>query len=197
MQPCGWDGGERALALVRAFAAGVAVRVVDWGRGCDSHQAGTQAEDGSSGCAAVVAADDGRPLSPDLGSRRSQPGPAATAVASASAGTDAHASDESAARCSFKRRTAAEESVVAAGRAQGTGIDRFGPVGQPPTAGPARLTRPTHAEDPRSDACVGRGSGQPSRDATADDAPRSWSADGTGLRASDRNAGAIPLRQAT
>ena len=48
----------RTLALVWAVAAGVAIRVVDRGRGRDPHQARAQAEDRSSGCAAVAAAED-------------------------------------------------------------------------------------------------------------------------------------------
>src|SRR5579863_884718 len=195
MQPCGWDGGERALALVRAFAAGVAVRVVDWGRGCDSHQAGTQAEDGSSGCAAVVAADDGRPLSPDLGSRRSQPGPAATAVASASPGADAHAGDESVACGSAQRRPAAQESTVAFGGTQRAGVVETGALGQSTTPRLARLTGSTDAEDTRSDAPIGTGSGKATGDAAADDASRSRPADGPGVRVGDRNARTFSLRQ--
>src|SRR5690242_19820405 len=118
-------------------------------------------------------------------------------MASASTGADADAGDESTACRAAERRPATQESAVAAGGSQGAGVNRVGPVGQPTAAGPARLTRPTNAEDPGSDACVGRGSGEASGNATADDASRSRSADGTGVRASDRNAGTLPLRQAT
>src|SRR5690348_9822892 len=69
--------------------------------------------------------------------------------------------------------------------------------GQPAAAGPARLTRSADAEDPGIDAGVGRGSGDTSSHATADDASRSGSADGTGLRVGDRDSRALPLRQAT
>src|SRR5690349_1766389 len=118
-------------------------------------------------------------------------------MASASTGADADAGDESTACRAAERRPATQESAVAAGGSQGTGVNRVGPVGQPTAAGPARLTRPTNAEDPGSDACVGRGSGEASGNATADDASRSRSADGTGVRVGDRNAGTLPLRQAT
>ena len=53
---------------------------------------------------------------------RSESGSAATAVASAPAGADAHAHHESAACGGSQRRSAAEESVVAAGGSQRTGI---------------------------------------------------------------------------
>ena len=57
-------------------------------------------------------------------------------------------------------------------------------------------TRPTDAEDSGTDTGAGRGSGEAPGDATADDASRRRSADGTGLRVGDRDAGALPLRQA-
>ena len=98
----------------------------------------------------------------DLGAGRRESRSAATAVASASPGADAHAGDESVACGGAERRAAAQEGVVAAGRSQATGIDRAGSVGQPATAGPARLTRPTDAEDPGTDASAGRGSGEAS-----------------------------------
>src|SRR5205085_4401255 len=94
----GGDGIQRALALVRAFAAGLAVRVVDRGRSRDPHQAGAQAEDGSPGCAAATATDGGESLPADLGAGRRESRSATTAMASASLGADAHASDESVAR---------------------------------------------------------------------------------------------------
>src|SRR4051794_6001976 len=118
-------------------------------------------------------------------------------VASASTGADAHASDESAACRAIERRPATQESVVAAGGSQGTGIHRTGSLGQPTTPGPPRLARSTHAEDPGTNACAGRGSGEASSNATADDTSRSGAADGTGLRVGDRNSRALPLRQAT
>jgi hypothetical protein len=45
----------------------------------------------------------------------------------------------------------------------------IGSLGHTPTPGFARLTRPTDAKDPRTDACFGRGSGEPSGDPAADD----------------------------
>src|SRR5215472_7159163 len=62
---------------------------------------------------------------------------------------------------------------MAACRSQGTGVDRTGSVGQPTAAGPARLTRPVDAEDPATDAGIGRGSGEASGNAIADDVSRS------------------------
>src|SRR5208283_433739 len=189
-------GIQWTLALVRAFAARARVRVVDRGSRRDSYQASAEAEDRSARCAAVVATDDGEPLSAHLGAGRGESRSAATAVASASTGAEAHAGDESAACGAAERRPAAQEGVVAAGGPQGTGVHRTGALGQPTAAGSARLTRPTDAEDPGTDACAGRGSREASGDAAADDASRSRSADGTGLRVGDRNTGALPLRQA-
>src|SRR3954447_25779668 len=70
-------------------------------------------------------------------------------------------------------------------------------LGQPTAPGPPRLARSTHAEDPGTNACAGRGSGEASSNATADDTSRGGAADGTGLRTGDRNSRALPLRQAT
>ena len=77
---------------------------------------GAQAENRSARCAAVVAIDAGEPLPADLGAGLGESRSAATVVASASAGADAHASDESVACRSAERRSAAQESIVAAGR---------------------------------------------------------------------------------
>ena len=94
----------------------------------------------------------------DLGGGRRESGFAATAVASAPVGADAHPPHESTAWGGAQRRTATQESVVAAGRAQGTGVVATGSLGQPTTPGPAGLTRPTHAKDPGTDASAGGGS---------------------------------------
>src|SRR5579864_2561655 len=154
---------------------------MDRGRSRDPHQTGTQAEDRSPGCAAVVATDDGRPLSADLGARRGESGHAATAVASASPGADAHPRDESVACGRAQRGPAAQEGAVAAGRSQRTGVVETGSVGQSTTPRLARLTGSTDAEDTGSDSRVGGGSGEASGDETLGDASRSWPADGTGL----------------
>src|ERR1700757_3117618 len=163
----------------------------------DSDQAGAQAEDRSARRTAVAAINAREPLSANLGAGCSQSRSAATAVASASDGADAHARDESAACRAAERRPATQEGVVAAGGSQGTGVDRAGAVGQPTTAGPARLARPTDAEDPGTDSCFGGGSREASGDPAADDAPGSWPADGARLRVGDRNSRTFPLRQAT
>src|SRR5579859_602296 len=149
----------------------------------------------STGRAVVITADDGRPLSANLGARCGESRSAATAVASASAGADAHAGDEPVACGSAQRRSATQEGVVASRRPQGIGVDRIGSVGHASTARLARLTRPTDAEDPGTDACSGRGSGEASGDAALDDASRSWSADGAGVRAGDWNSRTLSLRE--
>jgi hypothetical protein len=82
--------------------------------------------------------------------------PAATAVASTPVGADAHPRDASIACCGAQRRSAAQESTMAAGRSQSTGVVDTGSLVQPTTPGPARLTRPTQPEDPRVDPGAGR-----------------------------------------
>ena len=84
---------------------------------------------------------------------------------------------------------------MAAGRSHGVGLDRIGSVGESATPGPARLSRPTNAEDPGTDACAGRGSREASGDVAADDASRGRSADSTSLRVGDRNSPTLSLRQ--
>ena len=83
-----------------------------------------------------------------LGSGRRESRSAATAVASTPVGADAHPRDESIACGGAQRRSAAQESTMAAGRSQPTGVVDTGSLGQPTTPGPARLTRPTQPEDP-------------------------------------------------
>src|SRR3984885_11951257 len=81
------------------------------------------------------------------------------------------------------------------GGSAGTGVDRTGSVGEPPAAGPARLTRPTDAENPGTDSSIGRRSGEAAGDASTDDAPWSRAADGVGVRVGNRNGGAFSLWQ--
>src|ERR1700736_2306373 len=121
------------------------------GRSGDSHETSAKAEDGSSGCAATAEAHGGRPFPADLGSGRRESGFAATAVASAPVGADAHPRDESIACCGAQRRSAAQESIMAAGRSPGIGVVDTGSLGQPTTPRPARLTRSIYSEDPGTD----------------------------------------------
>ena len=123
-------------------------------------------------------------------------GSAATAVASASAGADAHAHHESVACGGSERRSAAQESAVAAGWSQRTGIVSARSMGTPTSPRPARLTRPTDSEDPGLDASARRGSGEAASGAATDDPSRSGSADGLSLRVGDWNSRTLSLRQA-
>src|SRR5207237_1332067 len=125
----------------------------------NSHETSAQAKDRSSGCAIVAEAADGRSLSEDLGTGCRKSRPAATALASASVGPDAHAPHESAACGSTQRRSAAQEGAVAVGGSQRTGVLSACSLGQQTTSGFARCTRPTHSEDPGTDPCVGRRGG--------------------------------------
>ena len=95
-----------------------------------------------------------------------------------------------------QRRTATQESAVAAGRSPGTGVVGPSALGQSATPGSARLTRPTDAEDPGTNSCFGGGSREASGDTAADDPPRSRTTDGIGVRVGDWNARMFRLRQA-
>jgi len=167
-----------------------------WIGDAEIRQTSAQAEDGSTGCAVVAAAHGRRPVPADLGSGRREPGSAATAVASAPVSADAHAGDESVACGSAQRRSAAQESLMAAGGSQATGVVDPGTMGEAATPGPARLIRPTHAEDPGTDPSAGRGSREATGDAAADDASRRGPADGTGLRVGHWNSPTLSWRQA-
>src|SRR5438132_2333821 len=69
-------------------------------------------------------------------------------------------------------------------------------MGQPTTPRPARLTRPTHAQNPGTDASTGGRGGEAPGGAATDDPSRSGSADGIGFRVGDWNCGTFSLRQA-
>src|SRR3989454_2140639 len=69
-------------------------------------------------------------------------------------------------------------------------------MGQPTTPRPARLTRPTHAQNPGTDASTGGRGGEAPGGAATDDPSRSGSADGIRFRVGDWNCGTFSLRQA-
>src|SRR3989442_15627461 len=69
-------------------------------------------------------------------------------------------------------------------------------MGQLTTPRPARLTRPTHAQNPGTDASTGGRGGEAPGGAATDDPSRSGSADGIGFRVGDWNCGTFSLRQA-
>ena len=93
----------------------------------DSQQAGTQAEDGSAGCAAYSAVADGKSFSRDLGAEWGESGSAATAVASASHGAGAHAHHEPTASGGPERRLTLQEEIVAGERTTTIGVFRLAP----------------------------------------------------------------------
>src|SRR5215467_9956312 len=78
----------------------------------DRGQASQKAEDRSRRCATSAEADAGGSLSADLGTKSGESRSAATAVASASFGTNAHANHESVASPRDERGQALEEQVV-------------------------------------------------------------------------------------
>ena len=150
------------------------------GDGLRFAQAGAEAEDQSSGCAAPVATDDGRPLSADLGARHSESGHAATAVASAWPGADAHAGDESVS-CRGANEALRRKKALwrPAGRNKLESLKLAPWASRRPKSSSTYWI--TDAEDTGCDAATGTGSEEATGDAAADDASRSRSADGAGL----------------
>jgi hypothetical protein len=96
----------------------------------DSFQTSAQAENGSPGRTTAVAVAGGRSVSECVGAGGGQPGSTATVVASPSAGRDAHAHHEPAARGGPQRRTPPQEGAVAAGRTSTAGVVSARPLGQ-------------------------------------------------------------------
>src|SRR5262245_5761169 len=180
--------------VVRTFAGGTVGRDMDRGCSRDADQAGAKAEDRPPGRTAVTATADRRPLSQDLGTRSRKSGPAATAVAPAPAGTDAHAHYESAACGGTESGSATQEGAVAAGGTQRTGVVGTGPVGKPASPRPARPTRPADAEDPGAEPGAGGGSRETGSGASTHDLSRSRPVDGPGLRTGHRKPGTFSLR---
>src|ERR1019366_2907420 len=125
---------------------------MDWGRSRDQCEAGTQAEDGSPGCAAGTAIDDERWLSADLGAELGESGSAATAVAPTPDGAGAYPDHEPTASGSSERRAAREEEVVAGSGTGTTGGDPVSTMGEPAAARPAGVAGPTEPDDRQADA---------------------------------------------
>ena len=90
----------------------------------------------------------------------------------------------------------AQESAMAAGWSQRTGIVSARSLGTPTSSRPARLIRPTDSEDPRLDASARGRSGEAAHRAATDDASRSRGIDGVGLRVSDWHSRTFWLWQA-
>ena len=149
-QCTGRDGSDRARALVRAPAGGVAARVVDRRPGRDSSQASTEAEERSSGRRTSVAVDGGEPLSPDLGAQSGEPGSTATALASASSGTDANPRQEPTPGPGLERGSTAQEGVMEQAGAGTVRVTRAGSLGWTPAAGFAGDAGSTDPEDRRT-----------------------------------------------
>src|SRR5450759_3217325 len=189
------DGSQWACALVWTAAGGAALRVVDRGRSRDPYQAGTQAEDGSPGCAADSAIDDGRSLSADLGAELGESRSAATVVASAPDGAGPHPDHEPVASGGAQRRATLQEEVVAGGGTGATGSVPVSTLGQPAEKGSAGVAGPTEPDDCGADANHRAGSGEVSRGAALADASRGRFADGTGFRADHRESGTVSVWQ--
>src|SRR5437762_11530020 len=153
-------------------------------RGCrrDPHQTGAQTENRSPGRAPATDIAGGGSLSEDLDTQPGKPKSAATVVASASLGADAHAGHESVACGSPQRRDTTEEGVVAASG--------------PSPVGKFRLAGSTDYENPGTDPGSGGGSREAASSAPADDPFWRGSINRAGVRTGDRNAGALWLRQA-
>jgi hypothetical protein len=121
---------------------------------------------------------------------------AATPVAPAPDGADAHASDESVTSGGAQRRPALQEEVVGESRTRATGGVSVSPVGKPATArsaGVAGSAEPDHHGAEPSDRA---GSREVSRGAALADASRGRFSDRAGFRVNRREGGAVPVRQA-
>src|SRR5207249_11294451 len=167
-------------------------------RGCrrDSRETGAQTEKRSPGRAPATDIAGGGSLSEDLDTQPGKPKSAATVVASASLGADAHAGHESVACGSPQRRDTTEEGVVAASGPSPVGKFRAGLLEWPTKARPIGLAGSTDYENPGTDPGSGGGSREAASSAPADDPSWCGSINRAGVRTGDRNAGALWLRQA-
>src|SRR3984957_12943524 len=117
------------------------------GDATDRQEAGTQAEDGSAGCAAYSAVADGESFSQDLGTEWGESGSAATAMASAPDGAGAYAHHEPAASGGSERRLTLQEEIVAGERTTTIRSLSVSPLGEPATgrsAAAAGSVEPDH-----------------------------------------------------
>src|SRR5215467_16199082 len=118
-----------------------------------------KAEDRSRRCVPSAEADAGGSLSANLGTKSGKPGSAATAVASASFGADAHANHESVASPRDERGQALEEKVVERTGPSAVREPSVGILGQPAAARVAGTTG-SHESDHRRANCSCRARSQ-------------------------------------
>src|ERR1700722_18744125 len=85
---------------------------MDWRCSGDQQTASTQTKDGPRGCPTLAEVATGKSLSSNLGTESGESGSAATALAPASAGADAHADYESATGRGDERGLSLEEKAV-------------------------------------------------------------------------------------
>src|ERR1700687_208913 len=161
----------------------------------DPKQAGTETENGSPGCSADSAIAVGRSLSADLGAERGESRPAATAVAPAPDGADAHATDEPVAGGGAERRSAPQERFVAGSRTETTRVVPVSPVGEPAPARLAGVAGSTDPDDCGTERSDRAGSREVSRGAAVENASRGRFSDRAGFRIDHREGGAVPVRQ--
>ena len=135
-------------------------------------------------------------FSSHLGTQCGESGSAATVVASASLGADAHADDESAASTGHERRPAAEEKAVERTRTSGIRKAPLSFLGQPASARSAGAAGPAESNDRGINRSGRGGSQEVARGTAADDASGGRTADGAGLRVDHRNSQAVSSGQA-
>src|SRR6266481_2557003 len=188
-------GGYRIFTLVRAPAGRVGVRGMDRRSRGDQGQA-CQEEDRPRRCPTLAQVAAGKSFSSNLGARSGKSRSAATVVAPASVGADAHADHESTAGAGDERGLSLEEKTV---QRAGTSAVREALVS---SLGQSALARVVGAVGPHeSDHCgVNRscraGSSEAPGGAATDDASWRGSAYGPRLRADHWNLGTFSTRQA-
>src|SRR5258708_19151918 len=125
---------------------------MDWRCSGDQQTASTQTKDGPRGCPTLAEVATRKSLSSNLGTESGESRSAATALAPASAGADAHADYESTTGRGDERGLSLEEKAV---QRKGTSTARETLVGSPGPASPGRVTGaggPTGSKDLRTNA---------------------------------------------
>src|SRR3984893_8703781 len=140
-------GGHGILTLVRAVTRGTGYGGVDGRCGGDPQAARPEAENRPPGCPTFAEVAAGKSLSSNLGTESGESGSAATALAPASAGADAHADYESATGRGDERGLSLEEKAVRRTRPNTVGEAHVGSLGQPAAEGIIRAAGPTGSKD--------------------------------------------------
>ena len=165
--------------------------------GGDPHQADTEAEDGSPGCAAAAAIATGRSLSPDLGARAGENRDLRQLL------WHRHRMVQTRTRLMNQLQAVALNEGLRrkkglwreAGR-EATRVVSVSPVGESATARLAGVAGSAEPDDCGTERSHRRGSREVSRGAALADASRGGFSDRAGFRVDRRRGGAVPVRQA-